>query len=294
MTTALAVVLGGSLGADGAADATNDAVRPSVSIHGTTKICGKDAHIVTVTRVDVRNNNFRGEPMCLTVWPRMPNFQITASGLNEPWAAFPNAFVGCEVSVCSPHSPMPIQIRNIRQAHSSWHYHPGGPWTGNAAYDIWFNPTRMTLGQVNHGAEIMIWLNQNGIGEPGGTGAHIDGTRWAYTHWVAKHGRLTWNYIRFWRLSRTLSVKNLNLKSFIGYAEAKHLLSSTWWLTSVESGYELWRGGVGMHTLWYSVDVKPWHAPSTPARKPTPEPTLIATTPVPRPSAPSGYAPHSH
>jgi hypothetical protein len=151
--TGLVVVLAGLMGG---AEASVAAVTPAVSIHGTTKICGKDDHVVTIERVDIRNNNFRGEPECLTVYYHKPNFQITYSGLHEPWAAFPNAFVGCEVSVCSPESPMPIEVNNIRQAYSSWNYHPGHTWIGNAAYDIWFNPTKMTTGQVNHGAEIMI------------------------------------------------------------------------------------------------------------------------------------------
>jgi hypothetical protein len=277
-TTAIAAMLGGMLTLGAAADAAGDATPPAVSIRGTTKLCNRDEHLVTITRVDVRNNNFRGEPMCLTVWYRKPNFQITYSGLHKPWAAYPNAFVGCEISVCTPHSAMPIQVSNIRQAYSSWHYHPGGPWKGNASYDIWFNPTPMRLGQVNHGAEIMIWLDQSAIGKPFGTPVSIDGTRWGFTHWVVKQRASTWNYIRFWRMNPTHNVTNLNLKSFFGYAEARHLLSSKWWLRSVESGYELWSGGVGMHTLWYSVVVRPWHAPLvTPAPKATPKPTPSPT-----------------
>jgi hypothetical protein len=274
-------------GIGGAAAAATVNVRPAVSIHGTTTICGKDEHVDTVERVDIRNNNFRGEPMCLTVYYHKPNFQITYSGLNEPWAAFPNAFVGCEVSVCSPHSGLPMRVSNIRQAYSTWHYHPGGTWQGNAAYDVWFDPKPITSGQVNHGAEIMIWLNQSKIGAPYGTPVYIDGTWWDYTHWTAQHGSLTWNYVRFWRQRPTLLVTNLNLKNFFQYTEHAHLLSSTWYLTAVESGYELWHGGFGMHTLWYSVLVRPWHAPEAPKPativkpKPKPKPT---PTPTPKPS----------
>ena len=293
--TALVVALGGIAAVGGAAEAALDTANPAVSIHGKDTLCGKDEHEVTISRVDIRNNNFRGEPMCLTVYYHKANFQITSSGLHEAWAAYPNAFVGCEISVCSPHSGMPMQVSNIRQAYSSWRYHPGGPWQGNAAYDIWFNPTPMTTGQVNHGAEIMIWLNQSGIGRPYGTRVYIDGTWWAYTTWNTSQPGRTWHYIRFWRLSPTLSVTNLNLKNFFAYAERVHRLSSSWWLTSVESGYELWRGGVGMHTLSYSVLLTPWHAPKTATAakavaKPvtttpsTPKPTPVATTPTPSPS----------
>jgi Glycosyl hydrolase family 12 len=285
-STALVVVVAGIGG--GAAAATVN-VSPAVSIHGTTKICGKDEHVDTVERVDIRNNNFRGEPMCLTVYYHKPNFQITYSGLNEPWAAYPNAFVGCEISVCSPHSGLPMQVSNIRQAYSTWHYHPGGTWTGNAAYDIWFDPKPITSGQVNHGAEIMIWLNQSNIGAPYGTPVYIDGTWWDFDTWTARHGSLSWHYVRFWRQHPTLKVTNLNLKNFFQYTEHAHLLSSTWYLTAVESGYELWHGGLGMHTLWYSVLVTPWHAPEAPKPvttvKPTPKPSpTVTSTPKPTPS----------
>jgi hypothetical protein len=94
-------------------------------------------------------------------------------------------------------------------------------------------------------------------------------------------------------------VKNLNLKVFMQYAERAHLLSSTWYLTGVESGYELWRGGVGMHTFSYSVLLTPWRQPKPapapkpkpaprPTPKPTPEPTPAPTAPAPTsPPAPS-------
>jgi hypothetical protein len=288
-STVLALAATGAL--SGGADAV---VNPDVNIHAKTKICGLDQHIVTIERVDIRNNNFRGEPMCLLNYYYKDNFRIVSSGLHEAWAAYPNAFVGCEISVCSPESPMPIQVSNIRQAYSSWQYHPGGPWIGNAAYDIWFNPTKMTTGQVNHGAEVMLWLNQSGksVGKPSGTRVYIDGTWWGFTTWVARHGTLTWNYVRFWRESRTLSVTNLNLRNFFAYAEKRHLISSKWWLTAVESGYELWQGGVGMHTLHYSVLVTPWVAPKkapAPAPKLTlpaaPKPTPLSTA-TPPPSTP--------
>jgi hypothetical protein len=275
----LAVALAGTL--SGGADA---AVNPAVNIHAKTTICGKDQHIVTIERVDIRNNNFLGEPMCLTNFYYKADFQITSSGLHDPWAAYPNAYVGCEqFAPCTPESPMPIQVSNIRQAYSSWHYHPGGPWTGNAAYDIWFAPKKQTNAPVDHGAEVMIWLNQNNVGAPSGIPVFIDGTWWDFTWWEANHDGRTWNYVRFWRTSPTLRVTNLNLKTFFAYAESQGLLSSKWWLTAVESGYELWNGGVGMHTLWYSVLVTPWHAakPPPPAPKPKPKPKPKPTTTLP-------------
>jgi cellulose 1,4-beta-cellobiosidase len=288
------VVLAGAIGV-GAASAS---ISPAVSIHGTNRICANDAHIDTVERVDIRNNDDSGNKLCLTVYYHKPNFQITTSDVHTNWGAYPNAFVGCEISVCSPHSGLPMQVSNIKSAVSSWHYHPGsGTFVGNAAYDIWFDPKPITSGQVNHGAEIMIWLDSKGVGSPDGTPVYIDGAWYDYITWTAGHGGRTWNYVRFWRQNPTLQVTNLNLKNFFQYTENHHLLSSKWYLTGIETGYEICRGGYGIHTLWYSASVTPWKAPKKPAPpkpKPKPTPTIPSApkptklpTPTPTPTAPS-------
>jgi len=279
------VTLGGSIGARTA----GGTVSPAVSIHGTSKICGNDAHIDTVERVDIRNNDDSNSPLCLTVWYHKPNFQITTTGVDSDWGAFPNAFIGCEVSVCSPHSHLPMQVSNLKTATSTWHYHPGsGRFVGNAAYDVWFDPKPITSGQVDHGAEIMIWLSSRGVGRPNGTPVYIDGTWWDFTHWIAMHGGRTWNYVRFWRQEPSLKV-NLDLKNFISYTEESHLLSSRWYLTSIETGYEICRGGYGIHTLWFSASVTPWKAATPPpAPKPTPSSAPSTTPPTVVPTSPTG------
>jgi hypothetical protein len=278
------VVVTGAVGVCAAAAS----VTPAVSIHGTNKICGNDAHIDTVERVDIRNNDDSGDTLCLTVWYHKPNFQITTSDVHTNWGAFPNAFIGCEVSVCSPESHLPMQVSNVKSATSTWDYHPGsGKFAGNAAYDIWFDPVPITSGQVNHGAEIMIWLDTQGIGSPDGTPVYIDGTWWYYITWRAAHGGRTWNYVRFWRARPILKVA-LDLKAFFQYTEERHLLSSTWYLTAIETGYEICRGGYGIHTLWFSANVTPWNASKPPA-PPTPTPT--PPTPTPTPTSPTPTPP---
>ncbi len=297
VSMAAVVVLGGAIGT-GVAKAAGPA-SPAVSIHGSNKICRNDQHIDTVERIDVRNNDDSGEPLCLTVYEHKPNFQITSSGVHTAWGAYPNAFLGCEISVCSPHSGLPMQVSNIKAASSTFHYHFGnGEFSGNAAYDIWFDPKPITSGEVNHGAEIMIWLAAKNIGGPVGTPVYIDGTWWDYTNWTTSHGGRTWNYVRFWRLKSTSEVVNLNLKNFFQYTQDRRLLSSKWYLTAVETGYEICVGGIGTHTLWFSASVTPWKAPKAaapkPKPKPKPKPTIPAApkptklpSPAPTPTAPS-------
>jgi|SRR5215472_2579440 len=218
-------------------------------------LCTRDEHKVTITGIDIRNNNFLGEPECLTNWNGTPSFVITESRAHTPWAAFPNAFVGCEISVCSPHSGMPIQVGNIRSLRSSWHFVPARKWQGDAAYDIWFDPNKRTRGE-DTGAEIMIWLDTRNLWMPAGPTVQIDGSRWRVSHWTAHSpkGR-SWQYLRFWRLSKVTSVRNLDLMPFLRYAHRNGHIRSSQYLTSVEAGYELWSGGVGMHTQLFAVDL---------------------------------------
>lgn len=278
---AVAAAVGGLPGSANASAAGSSAkFRGEVTV-----LCQKDAHLITRTGVDIRNNNFQGEPECITNWNDNPAFMITSSGAHTPWAAFPNAFVGCEISVCSPNSGMPIQVKNIRALSTTWRFVPAKRWQGNAAYDIWFNPWYRTSGE-DTGAEIMIWLDSSRLYIPRGPIVNVDGTRWLLSSWIMSRGRgKTWRYFRFWRLGKVTSIRNLNLMPFLTFAERYHHgLKPAWWLTGVEAGYELWSGGVGMHTQLFAVNLKSKLKPLV--KKPQPKPT-----PKPPPTLPPGPTP---
>lgn len=250
---ALAAVAAGLPGTSAeAAMAHRPMVRQKVTL-----LCAKDAHMTTKSRVDIRNNNFLGEPECLTNWFGAPGFTITKSGVHTPWGAFPNTFTGCEISVCSPHSGMPIQVAEIQSLSTTWLYSLVSRWKGNAAYDVWFDPLPRTRGE-DMGAELMIWLDSNKLSIPSGPTVNIDGALWRVsrgTMW-RPNGR-HWIYLRFWRLRETTSVTNLNLMPFLTFAEGyRASISPEWWLTGVEAGYELWSGGVGIRTRFFSVNLK--------------------------------------
>ena len=254
LTAALLAVTVSLAGTAGAAVAGGPGPPQTPDSHVITTLCGMDQHLITNTGVDIRNNNFSGEPECITNWYGNPGFMITKSGLHAPWAAFPNAFVGCEISVCSPHSGMPIQVKNIKSLTSTWRYSIGGRWQGNAAYDIWFNPTYRHSG-LDTGTEIMIWLATSGLDFAAGPIVTIDGNRWLVSRWVMHHS-VTWYYVRFWHVGTVMYVRNLNLLPFLSYAEQVRNLSTNWWLTSVETGYELWSGAVGMNTTLFAVNLE--------------------------------------
>ena len=196
--------------------------------------------------------------------------------------SYPSIIAGCHwVGVCSPNlSGMPILYSDIASIPSSWSITttPGG--TFDASYDIWFNKTAVvsnpdpTNGQ-NNGAEVMVWLDSRGYSNqqnnpagtirPTGTIQSTPFTAAGFTFdvWI---GQLTgpapdsvsWNVISFVRrnapgnLSSTTadsSMIGFDAKTFSDYAStlncpngAKCILP-TWYLLSVQAGFEPWTGG---------------------------------------------------
>lgn len=247
------LMMGGLMGLGGAAVASSGIHHPPAD--KTTVLCGLDQHLITSTGIDVRNNSNGRWRQCLTNFYGNPGFMITKSTVNQPWAAFPNTFAGCEISVCSPDSGMPVRVRQIRSLTSTWQFWVPRRWKGNAAYDIWFDPKPRTSGE-DTGAEVMVWLDTNGLWRAPGPIVKIDGTYWVEARWTAQAGTRRWHYIRFWRLHQKEAVRNLNLLPFFRYAERVHNVAPAWWLTSVEAGYELWSGGLRIHTFQFAVHLK--------------------------------------
>ncbi len=230
-------------------------INPRMSI-----LCKPYQHIAVTkggVRYIIRNDNYGGRAECLRNHDAKPNFSVIKSGAKvghyEP-VAYPDIFVGCSWGICSKGSDLPRRADKIKRFRTTWHTTMRSKGTWGAGYDIWFDRTAAKSGQSS-GAELMIWLNSKGFGANTWPTVKIDGFRWHLAHWVAKgHGK-KWNYIQFRRVDSTSRVTNLNVKPFIAAAERDDLITSNWWLTSVEAGFEIWRGGVGLRTTQFTVHV---------------------------------------
>lgn len=206
----------------------------------------------------VRNDNYGGLRECLANVNRLANFAVASSAARrtgrEP-AAFPNIFYGCSWGICSSRTKLPCRLSRLRHPVTSWYTagRASGRW--DAAYDIWFARHRHTSGQ-DRGAEIMLWLRTGGLGRP--TAAHslvIDKRRWQVEHWITTNPASgdRWPLIIFWMVRPHGYVRHLALMPFFRRVEAMGLLRRSWWLTAVEAGFEVWRGGIGLRTTWFSV-----------------------------------------
>jgi hypothetical protein len=195
--------------------------------------------------------------MCLANVNRWANFAVASSTAHrtgsEP-AAFPNIFYGCSWGVCSHNTRLPLRLSRLSHSITSWFTtgHPAGRW--DVAYDIWFARKRHTSGQ-DRGAEIMLWLRSQGLGRPAGHGLLIERRRWQLEHWYTSSpaSSARWPLIIFRMIRPHGHVSHLDLMPFFRRAEDLGLLNRSWWLTAVEAGFEVWRGGAGLRTTSFWV-----------------------------------------
>jgi hypothetical protein len=170
---------------------------------------------------------------------------------------YPSLYKGCHWNACTSGSGLPIRVSGIRAGTvtTSWStIQPGGSSVYNAAYDIWFARTPTARGRPD-GTELMIWLNHNGPVHPTGfqavSGVSIGGR--SYDVWLGKRG--SWKAISYTLTSGTTSVADLDLEPFVADALGRGYLRESWYLTGVEAGFEIWRGGTGLATTSFSVTV---------------------------------------
>jgi glycosyl hydrolase family 12 len=243
-----------------AAGAILAAVLPACSSGGTTTLCHSQAHTVSGGTYTIMNNEWHSSAaQCITT-DGTASFTVANSSIaNTTHGApggYPLIYRGCHWGACTPDSGLPIQVSSIRAGTviTSWSTsQPGGSNHYNVAYDIWFNQTPTTGGQPD-GAELMIWLNRHGPVHPAGSRVASDVSIDGRSYHVYLR-RSHWNTITYLMTAGTTAVRHLDLQPLVAYAVGQGYIQPSWYLISVESGFELWRGGAGLATNLFSVKV---------------------------------------
>jgi hypothetical protein len=168
--------------------------------------------------------------------------------------SYPAIYLGCHYGNCSPNSPLPMQISQIRSATSSTTetYPSSGTW--DAAYDIWLNADTNVSGVQD--TEIMIWLNHTGTIQPVGsqTGtASIAGKSWNV--WTGNNGQN--NVVSYVGNPAGITSFSFSVMDFINDAlgRGSQYGNTSWYLTSIQDGFEPWIGGVGLAVSNFSASV---------------------------------------
>ncbi len=196
--------------------------------------------------------------------------------------SYPAIYIGCHYSNCSPNSPLPRQISQIGSANTSVSLTLTSSGTYDAAYDIWLNADTNVSGVQD--TEIMIWLHYQGSVQPIGSQVgtiNLAGRSWQV--WVGNNGQ---NNVVSYRASGNSSF-SADAMVFIRDAitRGSNFGNSSWYLTSMQMGFEPWIGGVGLAVNNFSASIS-GGTPPPPTRTPTIRPSSSASrTPTIRPSA---------
>ncbi|MER7930783.1 MULTISPECIES: RICIN domain-containing protein [unclassified Streptomyces] len=208
---------------------------------GSTKIAGG--------RYVVQNNEWGDtSPQCINVTGS--GFDITTASHNVPTngapAAYPSVYAGCHYTNCSTGSGLPLQVSAFGNPQTTVAYHTaGGSW--DAAYDIWFDTSPNPSGQ-NNGAELMIWGSHAGPPQPAGAKvgtATFEGATWDVWEGRLSNGGISWNVVSYVR-QQTTNALDVHIRDFTDDVTARGYMSRSWYMTSVQFGFEPWVGGTGL------------------------------------------------
>ncbi|GAB7048134.1 GH12 family glycosyl hydrolase domain-containing protein [Catenuloplanes indicus] len=249
-----------------------------------TEICQQYGSTTIQNRYVVQNNRWgTTAEQCINVTDS--GFSITRQqGVGNTSGApvsYPSVFLGCHYTNCSPGTNLPIQVSAITNATSSINYSFVNGATYNASYDIWLDPSPKRDG-VNQ-MEIMIWFNRQGniqpIGSPVGT-ATVGGRTWEV--WQGSNGS---NNVISYLAPSAITSWNFSVLDFINDIRNRGAITNSWYLTSIQAGFEPWIGGAGLAVNSFSAAV------NGPATNPTTvPPTTSSPTPPATTSPPPGPA----
>jgi hypothetical protein len=197
---------------------------------------------------------------------------------NGPPASYPSVYLGCHYDNCTRGSNLPMRVSDIASVTSSikLEYESG---SFNAAYDIWLDPAPRTTGQ--NGTEVMIWLNRQGAIQP--IGSRVGTTQIGGRTWEVWSGNIGWNVVSYVAPS-AISSAELNVLDFIEDVLARGAITDSWYLTSIQAGFEPWIGGAGLSVTDFSARVE--GRGTTPPPPTTAPPTTVPPTTTPPPTTP--------
>lgn len=192
------------------------------------------------------------------------SFKITGTtgngdGSGAP-ASFPSIYIGNNGNTANSMTTkgtdnLPKQISSMSSVQTTF------TWTGtcgsgfNAAYDVWFaaQPPTTTYEDAVSGF-VMVWLcDPNGTASPQPVGSvkesnvTVSGVSGSWDVWVGPRGTSgssvnSNNPVVSFVAKTTVNTLTFDLLNFIKYA-SKHGIDSSWYLTDVFAGFEIWNGG---------------------------------------------------
>ncbi len=219
--------------------------------------CGQyETRTVASGLYKVQNNLWNPTPgavQCLRV--DGTRFDVTRADSVRPTngapASYPSIYKGCHYRNCTAASGLPQRIDSMNQVRTYWSTSQPAVGDYNVSLDVWFAANRDDPDE-NDG-ELMVWLNRRGAVQPIGSvrgRTTLGGVE--YEVWGSELSRRP-QVITYRRVNPTTQINGLDLRVLTRDARNRGFFSESWHLTSVQAGFEMWRGAVGLRTDSFSV-----------------------------------------
>ncbi|GAA2944118.1 cellulose binding domain-containing protein [Streptomyces enissocaesilis] len=219
-----------------------------------TLICDQYGSTTIQGRYVVQNNRW-GTTATQCVNATATGFELTRADGSVPTngapKSYPSVYNGCHYTNCSPGTSLPMQVSSISSAPSSISYGYVSNAVYNASYDIWLDPTPRKDGVSR--TEIMIWFNRVGpiqpIGSRTGT-ATVGGRTWEV--WTGSNGS---NDVISFVAPSAIAGWSFDVMDFVDETVARGMAQPSWYITSVQAGFEPWENGAGLKVQSFSSTV---------------------------------------
>ncbi|MGA3192190.1 MAG: glycoside hydrolase [Candidatus Bathyarchaeia archaeon] len=174
-----------------------------------------------------------------------------AKSTSGPPASYASIYEGNHYGTVTANSGLPKRVSGLSVS-TNWSFGTASTGAWDAVYDVWFHQTSDYSGGSPNGAELMVWLNYQGAIQPAGSKiatVSLSGATWEV--WIAT---MNWQYIAY-RITSKTTFANFNINTFVTDAVSRGYIQNSWYLISVEAGFELWQGGTGLKSNSFSVSV---------------------------------------
>jgi hypothetical protein len=249
----------GTGGSSGSASCASPSGKGTITDqYGTgTVMCGSKEYIV-------QNNEWGSTAGQTITYGSGANFQVTVqkgTGANNNPEGFPSVFTGANSNHSTGSSSMlPRAVSSIPKGSvmtsMTWADN-GATGSYNAAYDVWFSTSSAgePADSAPSGGFLMVWYHMPSSNQPIGSmiaSATIGGKNWNVWYGTnSGNQKPCVSYVA----QTSINSFSYSLGDFIQDAVGRGYVQSTWYLTNVFAGFEIWNGGVGLAVTDFSVTV---------------------------------------
>jgi hypothetical protein len=261
-------VTSGGTGTGGSGGGTSSCQTPSGSGSLTTQFA--DAHVMCPKDYIVQNNAWGSTAGQTVTFGPGTKFKVTVQNENRTGnstpAGYPSIFTGAYNNRSTTGSGLPRAISQIGagsvMTSFTWADN-GAQGSWNAAYDVWFSTGSGGDPSASgpSGGYLMVWFYDPPDNQPIGmtinNGSVTIGGKQFNIWYGTNNGKPVVSYVA----QQNFNSWTFSLGDFIQDAIARNCqgttkcLNSSWYLTNVFAGFEIWRGSVGLEVKDFGVTV---------------------------------------